>query len=169
MATPRDREYWASKERGIRYETIEIYSSVMGLERYVLKQFSDKQFTLESTAPRNPSETVTFNPLAGTLGGFSFATDDITRTLTLGRVGTDIRKRLYQFTNKWIDPVQVLVRVYHEDDLTAPDGGALTYYVKSINTTVDASSITLTTQRPFNQGVARVYREDKQTGLQGFI
>lgn len=57
------KEYYAQKQRLIRYKTLEVHFDGVGTFRFVKAQTVAKKFTLESTAPRNAGESVTFAPV----------------------------------------------------------------------------------------------------------
>ena len=62
------QKFMASETEGfIELETIEIWHSEFGETLRFVKEFVSQDLTLEETAPRNPSATVTFTPFAATI------------------------------------------------------------------------------------------------------
>lgn len=170
MVTARDRRYWASKEKRIRFKTVEIYHESLGVLRYVLNQFDDKDFTLEVDAPRNPSETVAFSPLAGELSDESQTGLVVNRTLSLGRVGAEIKQKLKLIDNaSRYKSAQMIVRYYIKGEESEPSNIPEIYYISKIDINEGNVAITASDELAFNSRVSRVYREDELTGMQGFL
>jgi hypothetical protein len=170
MVTARDRRYWASKEKRIRFKTVEIYHESLGVLRYVLNQFNDKEFTLEADAPRNPSETVTFSALSGELSDESQTGLVVNRSLSLGRVGTEIKQKLKLITNTdRYKSAQMIVRYYIKGEESAPSNVPELYYISKIDINEGNVTITSSDELSFNSRISRVYREDELTGMQGFL
>ena len=170
MATARERKYWASKEKRIRFETVEIYHEAIGTLRYVLKQFTDKNFTLESDAPRNPSETVSFTAIAGVLADEEQSSLEVERVLNLGRVGTEIKQKLKLINNaERYKSAQMIVRYYIQGETTEPSNVPEIYYIDEIGINKEDVYIKATDAILFNSRISTVYREDQLTGMRGFI
>jgi hypothetical protein len=170
MVTARDRRYWASKEKRIRFKTVEIHHDAIGTLRYVLGQFTDKNFMLEADAPRNPSQTVTFSAISGELSDESQTGLVVSRSLSLGRVGTEIKQKLKLITNtERYKSAQMIVRYYIKGEESAPSNVPEIYYVSKIDINEGSVTITSSDEVSFNSRISRVYREDELTGMQGFL
>ena len=170
MATARERRYWASKEKRIRFKTVEIHHDSIGTLRYVLEQFNSKSFTLEATAPRNASATVEFEPMSGQLSDPSQSGATINRTLSLGRVGSEVRQKLKLIDNssRYLS-MQMIIRYYIAGEESAPSNVPEIYYISNVSIDENSVTITATDELVYNSRVSRVYREDELTGMQGFL
>ena len=170
MVTARDRRYWASKEKRIRFKTVEIYHESIGTLRYVLNQFTDKSFTLESDAPRNAGQTVTFTALTGELSDEAQTNLTVNRTLSLGRVGSEIKQKLKLIDNAArYKSAQMIVRYYIQNETSSPSNVPEIYYVSEIGISEGSVSVTASDELAFNSRISTVYREDKLKGMRGFL
>jgi hypothetical protein len=104
------------------FRTIEIYHPDFDELLRFVQDFTDNSFTLESTAPRNPSESVLFTALAANIiepaeeGGI-----DSILTVDLGAVGNEVNNQIDQITpDGSLIAIEVIYRKYYSGDLTTP-------------------------------------------------
>lgn len=122
MADQEYNQYLASKPESVfRFQTIEIYNSIGGMRRYVTSAI-DRQLTLESTAPRNPGETVTFEASNMNISepGLSIDTD-YGLIVNFGNVGTDVIDYLVPIAaSDGLETIDIIYRVWLNTDTTGP-------------------------------------------------
>ncbi len=113
------KQGWAVEKRRdiIAFETIELYHSSIGTLRYITRQQSNKQFTLESDAPRNPSELVTFEPLGFRVQRPAQNNEPVVKLdVQLGRVGTELKQKLKQIElGGFMNQAELIYRVFYDD------------------------------------------------------
>jgi hypothetical protein len=159
------REFFTQKIRKREYQTVEIYHPTIGVLRYVSGRIDFKNFTLESTAPRNPGALVTF-----TAGSFSFKEPDqnssfIETDLQLGRVGKQIKQKLKSITgaNRFLTG-EVIYRTYFDGEESAP-AFVLRLYIASATMTSQGAVLRITQDNPNDRGIASLYTSERFPGL----
>jgi len=103
------------------FRTIELFHPDFGLLRFV-RDFKDISLTLESTAPRNPSTSVTFTAISMSINepGENGEIEQII-SVSLGAVGNEINSKLEQITGSGsLTPIELIYRKYYSGDLTEP-------------------------------------------------
>jgi hypothetical protein len=150
----------------IRFKTIEIWHPQIGTLRFV-KDFTDKQLGIESTADRDAGQTVTFSALNFEVA--DPAQDDTPNALIiiqLGRVGSDVKDKLKLIKDfGFMDSVEVIYRYYLSDDLTAP-AKKFKLFGGSVVLSGNNAGITAEDDNPTNQDVSRVYTYEDFPGLE---
>jgi hypothetical protein len=106
------RQFYAQKQRRIQFETFEVFHPDAGVRRFVLRQQVEKDFTLESTAPRNAGSEVEFEPTGATvtLPEQSDA-PTVALDINMARVGSELKAYLKAIEN-WMDEGEVIYRKY---------------------------------------------------------
>jgi len=123
----------ANPESQREFRTIELFHpSFSQLHRFVADAVS-RDLTLESTAPRNPSETVTFLPLNMLVNEPSEQDMDSLLTVQMGAVSGEIQREidLVQLSGGSLTPIQIIYRKFYSGDLSEPLR-VLTLSVKSV-------------------------------------
>lgn len=114
------KQGWAVEKRRdiIAFDTIELYHPDIGTLRYVTRQQSSKQFTLEADAPRNPSEIVTFEPLGFRVQRPAQNNEPVVKLdVQLGRVGTDLKPKLKQIQlGGFMNQAELIYRVFYDGE-----------------------------------------------------
>lgn len=104
------------------FRTIELYHpDFTSLLRFV-KDFEDIDLTLESTAPRDPSASVTFTAIAMDINepGENGQIEQVLG-VNLGAVGNEVNEQLNEITESGsLTPVDFIYRKYYSGDLTEP-------------------------------------------------
>ena len=169
MATQQEKQFFTTKPREIYFETIELYHSQIGTLRYVFKQFFDKEFTLESDAPRDAGNAVSFSPAAGEVSPL-IQSDSPTTSLeiNLGRVGQNVKNRLSNINGTgWIEQIECIYRVYDGSDTSEPLNVPPRLFISNISMTRDNVSIDgAEDDNPLGVTVARKYLAQDFPGLE---
>ncbi|MDD5028908.1 MAG: DUF1833 family protein [Rhodoferax sp.] len=115
------KEAYASAPSGVViYHTLELYHPAFSSPVRVVRDYADLTATLEATAPRNPSEAVTFVAFS-----FDFTKPEVSPTgipqitLTMDNVDRAIVANIEAAMSS-TDAVTVIYREYLSTDLTAP-------------------------------------------------
>lgn len=104
------------------YRTIELYHPDFSQVLRFVKDFVDINLTLESTAPRNASTSVTFTALNMELNepGENGQIEQVL-SVNLGAIGNEVNDQLDQITESGsLTPVELIYRKYYSGDLTTP-------------------------------------------------
>lgn len=103
------------------FRTIEIFHTDFGVSRF-LQDFEDKNFTLESTAPRDPSASVTFTAINLDINEPGESGDiEQVLSVTMGAVGNEVNDKIQQITESGsLTPIELIYRKYYSGDLTEP-------------------------------------------------
>ncbi len=157
------KEWLTQKKLSIAYQTIEVYHESLGTLRYVRNQQFDKSFTLPSDAPRNPSESVVFEPV-----GFAVQRPEqgdqpvVQMSVQLGAVGTDIKQLLKQIPKGgFMDSAELIYRVFL-------DGAQVQYLplqISTITITTDNVVINAEQSNPTFRNISRRYTYADFPGL----
>jgi hypothetical protein len=163
-------QFFETRERKIRYETIEIYHPAVGVLRYVNKQFYDKNFTLESSADRNAGESVTF-----TAGNFEVQHPDVSEDgvmsmqVQLGRIGTTVKQyvkqiRDYSLLNPNTTPAEFVYREFVDN---VPS--VFNSWIGGITISGDSVAIIASDDNPASINVSTRYLSQNYPGLRVII
>lgn len=147
------------------YTTLEFYHPDFGVLRYVLNQYSNVSLTLESSAPRDASTVVTFEPLAAQAsdpeqGQFGASID-----IQLGLAGLELKEKMNSITDVGRrKPIEVIWRRYTSDVPTMP---ATFFYMQaaSVNLSGRRGAISAQQKSAQNRSPWRVYKDDEFPGL----
>ena len=122
MPTAEARRFFTTKPREIYFETFEIYHPQGILRRLVSRQFEPKMFGIESTAARNPGQTVEFEPASMDITPVQQSNQTtVSLELQLGRVGKMVKDELRKISGSgFLTPIQGVYRVYRGSSLSAP-------------------------------------------------
>lgn len=164
-SSARRRQFFATKERKRYYKTIEIYHPSGVLLRYVQGRIDPKNFTLESTAPRNPSESVEF------IGGsFEYQQPDqsqniVTADVQLGRVGKQVKEILKSIRGFGRAKTgEVIMREYIAGEESAPCF-VMRLFIRSITMTAEGVVIRIEQDNPADRSVAEIATVERFPGL----
>lgn len=168
MATSSERRFFTTKPRQIYFETVEIYHPQIGTLRFVARQYFDKIMTLESTAPRNPNQAVTFKPASMEISPLDQSDNPVAgMAVQLGRVGQQVKDQLKKISGTgWFDQMEFIYRAYDGSDLSAPINVPPVLFVSGINMDSDSVSITAEDDNPMGVSVARKYLAQDFPGLE---
>lgn len=103
------------------FRTVELFHPDFNILRFVL-DFKNINLTLESTAPRNPSTSVTFNAISGELNepGENGQIEQVL-SFNLGAIGNEVNNKLEQITESGsLIPIELIYRKYYSGDLSEP-------------------------------------------------
>lgn len=158
--------FFETRERTIRYETFEIYHPAVGVHRRVKGQFYDKQFMLESTAPRNSGEIVTFEPAAFETQHPDISEDSVlTMTTQMGNIGSMIKgylKQIKSYDNLYPNTTATEY-IYREFINGVPS--KIYLWVSNFNITGDTVAFVASDDNPNAISVAEVYKAQNFPGL----
>lgn len=158
--------FFETRERTIRYETFEIYHPAVGVHRRVKGQFYDKQFMLESTAPRNAGEIVTFEPAAFETQHPDISEDSVlTMTTQMGNIGSMIKgylKQIKAYDNLYPNTTATEY-IYREFINGVPS--KIYLWVSNFNITGDTVAFVASDDNPNAISVAEVYKAQNFPGL----
>lgn len=158
--------FFETRERTIRYETFEIYHPAVGVHRIVKGQFYDKQFMLESTAPRNAGEIVTFEPAAFETQHPDISEDSVlTMTTQMGNIGSMIKgylKQIKSYDNLYPNTTATEY-IYREFINGVPS--KIYLWVSNFNITGDTVAFVASDDNPNAINVAEVYKAQNFPGL----
>ena len=159
-------KFFETRERTIRYETFEIYHPAVGVHRRVKGQFYDKQFMLESTAPRNAGEIVTFEPAAFETQHPDISEDSVlTMTTQMGNIGSMIKgylKQIKSYDNLYPNTTATEY-IYREFINGVPS--KIYLWVSNFNITGDTVAFVASDDNPNAINVAEVYKAQNFPGL----
>ena len=116
-------KFLASKPAAEReYRTLEFYHSDFVTPLRFLADFGDGIFTLESTAPRNPSTVQLFTGLSMAINEPSENKDGLQAlTASIGATGAELQDKLDLITPaNAFEAVECIYRKYYSEDLTDP-------------------------------------------------
>lgn len=103
------------------FRTIELFHPDFSLLRFA-QDFKDVNLTLEPTAPRNPSVSVTFKAISMNVDepGENGQIEQIL-SVSLGAVGNEVNDKIQQITETGsLTPIELIYRKYYSGDLTEP-------------------------------------------------
>ncbi|AIM40786.1 minor tail protein [Idiomarinaceae phage Phi1M2-2] len=149
----------------VNYITIETYHPDDGVHRYVAGQQFDKEFLLESDAPRNGGETVTFE-------ASSLRADELEQgeegeaqlEVQLGRIGKMIKERM-KHVDLWF-PIEIIRRTYTNQSEQPQQIIRMECDAVALDDAIAALSASQVNSR--GRDVSRLYNDDFE-GLQVFI
>jgi len=137
LTTAIKEAYSAAPANVVIYHTLELYHSAFSSPIRVVRDYTDLTATLESTAPRNPSTSVTFVAF-----NFDFTKPEVSPagvpqiTITLDNVDRSIVANI-EAAIATTEMVSVIYREFISSDLSAPQNNPpLTMTVMSISATV---------------------------------
>lgn len=162
-------QFFTRKERKRYYKTAEIYHPTLGVQRYVANRIDPKNFTLESTAPRNASESVAFT--GATLEYFppEQNEDTVSAEIQLGRVGRTVKQQLKSITGfSRLQVGEIILREYIEGEESAPVYSLL-LYISTITMTQDGVVILAEQDNPAGRGSAQIYTGERFPGLRALL
>ena len=157
-------QFISSKERRRRYKTIEFYNPTIGVLRYVDGRVDPINFTLESTAPRNAGESVTYEG-----GSIRYQlpeqnSDNASLEIQLGRVGKMIKQKLKLLTGfARFDPTEVIIREFIDGATDGPF--VLPMNVSTITMTAEGVAILAELDNPASRNVSEIYTIERFPGL----
>jgi len=149
----------------VLYTTLEVYHPDVGVKRVVTMQQAAKSLALESNAPRNPSESVTFEPVGFVAPQPEIGEDgDVSLSIAIQDGAKELRDWLRGITDAGrLTPIQLIWR-QHLASGTAPEvvlrfqlagrksrGATLAFRAEQVN--------------PAVRQWLRVYKEDDFPGL----
>ena len=158
------RAFFAQKQRKLRYRTVEIYHPTIGVKRYVRKQQEPVSLTLESDAPRNGGEPVSFD---GAFFNYSLpeqSDSTISAEIQFGQVGRIFKQELKKI--KGADRAktgEVILREWVKGE-TEPDY-VLRLYLATVATEANGAVILATQDDPSDKGVSEIYTTSRFPGL----
>lgn len=158
-------QFFSRKDRVIKYVTMEIYHPTIGILRYVDQKIDPLVATLESDAPRNPGEAVSFEGAR-----FDFVKPDQGQSLVqadiqLGRVGKFIKQKLKAI--RGADRAltgEVILREYLGGQLGEPIF-VLRLFIATITLTAEGAVIRAEQDNPSDRSVSEFYTSDRFPGL----
>lgn len=145
--------------------TVEIYHQSTGVHR-LYNGFSDKTLTLESGAPRNAGQAVTFRAVAFEAPKPSQQDEPrISIPITINRIGSELKseiKKIKAFGA--FDPIEIVWRQYLSSNTSAP---VEVYYLYAQNIAINAQAVTITAtdENPLAKRVARIATTNDFPGL----
>jgi hypothetical protein len=155
-------EFFSQKQLLRKYKTVEVYHPTIGVRRYVSGRIDPINFTLESDAPRNASESVEF-----TGAGFEWSRPNqnesyVTADISFGRIGSELKQILKQIkgANRSLTG-DVVLREFVGQDLIY----AVRLYIGQILIGFDNCTIKVQQDNPAGRSVASIYTADKFQGL----
>lgn len=103
-------------------KTIEIYHPSNGEIIRLVQDLNEYQAYLESTAPRNPSELVTFSPFAGEIVDSQYSNEaEQAITINIADLNSDVQAYLDTLDGiDWFTPIEVVYRKYWSGDNSHP-------------------------------------------------
>lgn len=121
MAAPNREQFFTTKPADqVEYTTLEIYNANAGMLRFVTGQTFSKDFTLESEAPRNAGEVVTFDPYQFAAPEPEQGTDgEVSLDIQLGTVGVQAKQYMRDVSASW-PPIIDIVWRKHLSGVTDP-------------------------------------------------
>lgn len=104
------------------YRTIEIFHPDFSAPVRLVQDFVDQSFTLEASAPRNPSTVQLFTAISMRIEEPGESGDiDQVLTVSLGAIGNEVQDAIDQIDPmNSLTPIEVIYRKYHSSDLTEP-------------------------------------------------
>lgn len=167
MPTDGQRRFYTTKPREIYFETIELFNANLGVRRFVARQFFDKEFTLEESAPRNGGETVSFRPANMSISPTTQEDQPVTKLeINLGEVGQMVKSEFRSLRGKVDQRLELIYRVYRGSDLTSPLNIPQTLYVEDINFNGDSVAMVAGDDNPLKVITARKYLTQDFPGLE---
>lgn len=113
MAATNFDEFWTTKPADqVEYTTLEIYNATAGLRRFVTQQAYALDFQLESGAPRNAGEVVTFDPVGFSAPEPEQGEDGMALDINLGAIGFEAKKYLKDVFSAWPPTIEIVWRRY---------------------------------------------------------
>ena len=163
-------QFFETREKKERFETIEIYHPAIDTIRYVNNQFVDRQFPIEAGAARDAGLTVTF-----TAGHFTVQPPDVSEdgvasmTIQLGRIGTQIKQELkairdYSILNPNTTPAEFVYREYVDNVPSIFNSWIGVVIIEGNNVAITASD-----DNPSSISVSTRYLSQNFPGLKGII
>lgn len=123
--------YKYSPETVHTIKTVEVYHPDIGVHRYC-EPYSDQQLTLESTAPRNASQVVTFTAVTLEISEPTEGSNKTSAyTASFAMAGTLISEIMDQ-VDDYLTPIEFIYRKYVSTDLTEPGQPAAYSYVSAV-------------------------------------
>lgn len=159
------QQFFTQKQRKRLYKTLEIFHPDIGVTRLVSGRIDPKDFTLESGAPRNAGQTVTF-----TGGSFEWSQPDqnesyVQTDIQLGRIASQIKQQLKLIRGQGrAKPADVVLREYIAGEESAP-AYALRLFVSTITLTQEGAVIRAAQDNPADLPVHRLFTPDDFPGL----
>lgn len=164
MATTRTQFFQQKPANQKLYTTLEIYHPDQTLLRYVAGEYAAVSFTLESDAPRNPSQVVSFEPVAFEApepeqGQFGASLD-----VQLGLAGLEVKEYLNSLTDTGRRTPIEIIRRQHLDGVTEPFG-IYRFEVSAIALKARQAAIQAEQVNAGGRDVSRRYKTDEFIGL----
>ena len=159
--------YAAAPDSVVAYHTLEIYHPSFTQPIRVVRDFVDLQATLESTAPRDASQSVTFIGF-----GFDIVPPEVSATgvpqcqITIDNVSRDIVANL-ELAIASNQPITVIYRLFLSSDLSAPQNNPpMTLTIISMSADVFKVTATATFGDLVNKRFpSQMYTTDRFPGL----
>lgn len=116
------------------YRTIEIWHPQLDQVYRFVSNYNDVDFILESSAPRNPGESVTFRGVSLSITEPAERQDsEQVLSVSFGNVDGTIHGIIDQITGSgFFDQIQIIYRKYYSGDLSAPALSPSTLFASNI-------------------------------------
>lgn len=162
-------EFWVTKPSDqARYTTLEFHNDIAGTRRFVTMQSSAKFFQLESDAPRNAGQVVTFDPIPFEAPEPEQGDEgEVSLDITLGGVGFEVKSYLKQCFSGWPPKVEVIWRRHLEGIAEPP----VVFQFQSKDSSIQLVNAQIQC-RQVNygaRGIGRTYKYDDFLGLRPSI
>ena len=104
------------------FRTIEIFHPKFSKTFRLVQDFDQYDAFLESTAPRQPGQLITFEPFSGKIVEPAERNDgDLSLQVDIGDLKGEIQDELDMIDGvDWLTPIEIIYRKYWSDDNTAP-------------------------------------------------
>lgn len=168
MANQRQRRFFAAKPREIYYETLEIYHSQGILRRFVARNYLPINFTLESMAPRNAGQSVSFEPAAMEFTPVQQGNQvTVSLEVQLGRVGSQFKEEIRKINGTgFLESIQGIYRTYSGADLTQPLGVPITLFCSSAILENEFLGLLFEDDNPASVSASKLYLAQDFPGLE---
>ena len=135
--------------------TVEFYHSGFGTHR-LINGFKDKTLTLESGAPRNAGQAVSFRAIALDAPWPAQQEEPrISININIARVGSELKSEIKKIVGFGaFEPIQVVWRAYLSTDTTAPV--AVFYLYGDVSMDGEAVTITASDENPLAKRISRI-------------
>jgi len=116
------------------YRTLELWHSQLAQTYRFVSNYSDINLTLESTAPRNPGQTVAFRGVTLEITEPAERQDaEQALSVIFGNVDDTVTDIMDQISGQgFLEPIQVVYRKYYSGDLSQPATSPLYLFASSV-------------------------------------
>lgn len=164
MAVSNERQFWTQKPASqAKYVTLEIFNANAGLKRIIANQQQDKQLTLESDAPRNAGELVTFQAVSLNAEEPKQGDGGALLNSVFGAIGIEGKKFVRDAFSSWPPTIDVIWRMYISG-ITEP---VKKYRLQAKSVSIESFSVSIESEQVnrSTQSIARIYRTAEFPGL----